>query len=226
MGEYKVTHDSKGGSPVACNAFATVNSAIDAPTEPTRDGYTFTGWSATDGGTAITFPHTPGVATDVTLYAIWTAISDDETTPPVVEPPAPVVEPPAPVTVVEPPAPVVNAPARVVEPPAPVVNAPAPVVDTAAQFAAADLAKRTVGVKKSFAITSLAVKVGVSTKSPKAKVTFSIAKSSKKICVKSGTKIKTLKVGKCVVTFSVQEPKPKAGKTPKAKRTVKTLVVR
>jgi hypothetical protein len=101
----------------------------------------------------------------------------------------------------------------------------APVVDTAAQLAAADLAARTVGVKKSFVAKSLAAKVGIKTISPKAKVTFSIAKSSKKVCSKSGSKIKTLSVGNCVVTFTVQEPKPKKGKKPKATKTVKTLVV-
>jgi hypothetical protein len=32
-------------------------------------------------------------------------------------------------------------------------------------------------------------------------------------------------VSKCVVTFKVQEPKPKKGKQPKATKSVKTLVV-
>jgi uncharacterized repeat protein (TIGR02543 family) len=45
------------------------------PTAPTRTGYTFAGWSATDGGTAVTFPYSPGVVTDITLYAKWTAVS-------------------------------------------------------------------------------------------------------------------------------------------------------
>jgi hypothetical protein len=65
----------------------------------------------------------------------------------------------------------------------------------------------------------------VKTVSPKAKVTFSIKKASRKICTKSGSKIKTLKAGNCVVTFKVQEPKPKKGKKPKATKTTKTLVV-
>ena len=43
--------------------------------------------------------------------------------------------------------------------------------------------------------------------------------------MKSGSKLKTLKAGNCVVTFTVQEPKPKKGKKPKATKTVKTLVV-
>jgi uncharacterized repeat protein (TIGR02543 family) len=117
---------------------------------------------------------------------------------------------------------------EIVDPPSdnpPSNNPPAPVVDTAAQLAAADLAARTVGVKKSFAAKALSAKVGIKTVSPKATVTFSIAKSSKKVCSKSGSKIKTLSVGNCVVTFTVQEPKPKKGKKPKATKTVKTLVV-
>jgi hypothetical protein len=39
-------------------------------------------------------------------------------------------------------------------------------------------------------------------------------------------KLKTLKAGKCVVSFTVQEPKPKKGKQPKATKTTKTLVVK
>jgi hypothetical protein len=100
-----------------------------------------------------------------------------------------------------------------------------PPVDLVAQATAADLAARTVGTKKRFPAKSLAANVGIKTVSPKAKVTFSIAKSSKKVCSKSGSKIKTLKAGNCVVTFTVQEPKPKKGKKPKATKTVKTLVV-
>jgi hypothetical protein len=98
-------------------------------------------------------------------------------------------------------------------------------VDLVAQAAAADLAARTVGTKKSFPAKSLAANIGIKNVSPKAKVTFSIAKSSKKVCSKSGSKIKTLSVGNCVVTFTVQEPKPKKGKKPKATKTVKTLLV-
>lgn len=91
--------------------------------------------------------------------------------------------------------------------------------------AAADLAARTVSAKKKYVVKSLAKKTGVTIVSSKAKVTFKVAKSSKKICTKSGSKLKTLKAGNCVVTFTVQEPKPKKGKKPKATKTVKTLVV-
>jgi uncharacterized repeat protein (TIGR02543 family) len=38
-------------------------------------GFTFAGWSATDGGSAVTFPYAPGVITAITLYAKWTAVT-------------------------------------------------------------------------------------------------------------------------------------------------------
>jgi uncharacterized repeat protein (TIGR02543 family) len=71
---YTVTFDSKGGTPVANGSFLTA-STVDEPTAPTRNGFTFAGWSATDGGAVINFPYTPGVITAITLYAKWTAIS-------------------------------------------------------------------------------------------------------------------------------------------------------
>lgn len=100
-----------------------------------------------------------------------------------------------------------------------------PAVDLAAQAAAADLASRTVKAKARFASKSLAKQVGVTMVSSKAKVTFTVARSSRKICVQSGTSLRTLKAGNCRVTFTVQEPKPKKGKALKPKRTTKTLVV-
>ena len=95
----------------------------------------------------------------------------------------------------------------------------------AGKLAAADLAARTVGKKKTFVAKTLAKRVGIKTVSSKATVTMSVSKSSKKICVVSKSKLMTLKVGKCLVTFTVQEPKPKKGKLPKATKTTKTLVV-
>jgi uncharacterized repeat protein (TIGR02543 family) len=71
---YTVTFDSKGGTPVPNSSFLTA-STVDEPTAPSRSGFTFAGWSATDGGATITFPYTPGVITAITLYAKWTAIS-------------------------------------------------------------------------------------------------------------------------------------------------------
>ena len=71
----------------------------------------------------------------------------------------------------------------------------------------------------------MASKTGVTIVSSKVKVSISVAKPSKSVCAKSGSKLKTLRAGSCVVIFTVQEPKPKGGKKPKATKSVKTFVV-
>ena len=91
---------------------------------------------------------------------------------------------------------------------------------------AADLAARTIVSKKKYVAKTLGKKVGLRIVSSKATVSMKVSSSSRKVCTKSGSKLKTLKPGKCVVTFTVQEPKPKSGKKPKATKTVKTLVVK
>jgi uncharacterized repeat protein (TIGR02543 family) len=73
-----VTFDSKSGSSVASAIFSS-GGTVAEPTAPTRSGYTFTAWSATDGGSAVTFPYAPGVVTDITLYAKWTVVSQNNT---------------------------------------------------------------------------------------------------------------------------------------------------
>ena len=75
---YNVTYNSNGGSAVAAAEFGGSISA--APTAPTRAGYTFDGWSATDGGDVISFPYTPTASGDITLYAKWTANASQTTT--------------------------------------------------------------------------------------------------------------------------------------------------
>ena len=147
------------------------------------------------------FPYTPDSTGNIALYAKWTVI-------PVIDTPASAVVTPAPAVVT----------------PAPAVVTPAPAVDNSSSLAA-ELAARTIGFKKSFSAKSLGKQIGVAIISPKATVSLSVAKASKKVCTKSGSKLKTLKAGNCVVTFTVQEPKPKVGKKPKATKTVKTLVV-
>lgn len=118
-----------------------------------------------------------------------------------------------------------NNPLPVVVNPAPGANNPASAVDNSAALAAAELAARTVSAKKKYSAKSIANQVGVKTVSPKAAVSISVAKSSKKVCAKSGSSLKTLSAGNCVVIITVQEPKPKGGKKPKATKTTKTLVV-
>ena len=181
---YLASFNSNGGSAITAVSYL-ANGEVAAPTEPTKAGYTFAGWSTTDGGARIDFPHSPSATCGTTLFAKWDLI------------------------------PVVNEPAPAANNPAPAAQAaPAPAAPT-----------NVVSVKSSLAPKSLAAQVGVTTVSPKATVTLSVASSSKKFCTKSGSKLKTLKAGPCVVTFTVQEPTPKKGKKPKATKTTKTLVV-
>jgi uncharacterized repeat protein (TIGR02543 family) len=72
VGVYTVTYNTSGGSAVTAQDYG---ANIATPTSPTRTGYTFAGWSATNGGSTITFPYTPVVKNDVTLFAKWTPIS-------------------------------------------------------------------------------------------------------------------------------------------------------
>jgi uncharacterized repeat protein (TIGR02543 family) len=69
--ERNVYFDSKGGSEVSAGTWIQGASITTAPTAPSRPGYTFAGWSRTDGGAAISFPHNPDVSADITLFAKW-----------------------------------------------------------------------------------------------------------------------------------------------------------
>jgi uncharacterized repeat protein (TIGR02543 family) len=67
-----VTYNSNSGSSVTSGSVLTGGS-LSAPMAPTRTGYDFAGWSATDGGTILTFPYSPPNTGNFTLYARWTA---------------------------------------------------------------------------------------------------------------------------------------------------------
>ncbi|MBQ2842147.1 MAG: InlB B-repeat-containing protein, partial [Clostridia bacterium] len=68
---YTITFDSKGGSAVS-SIEQPYLSSVAKPADPTLEGYTFGGWSATDGGTeAIAFPVEMPL-NGATYYAIWT----------------------------------------------------------------------------------------------------------------------------------------------------------
>ena len=68
-----VTTDEQGGSAIA-NTSTTTGASMNSPGTPTRSGYTFAGWfTASSGGSAISFPYAHGQTANFTLYAQWTA---------------------------------------------------------------------------------------------------------------------------------------------------------
>ena len=68
-----VTTDEQGGSAIN-NVFTPNGGSISSsPGTPTRSGYTFNGWfTASSGGSALSFPYTHNQTADFTLYAQWT----------------------------------------------------------------------------------------------------------------------------------------------------------
>jgi uncharacterized repeat protein (TIGR02543 family) len=79
-----VTYDSNGGSAVANGSFISGGQIAAAPTSPTRERFTFTGWL--DRGEAVNFPYTPTAVTNITLYAGWEYNETETPTTPVVKP--------------------------------------------------------------------------------------------------------------------------------------------
>ena len=102
VGVYRVTHNAANGSAVAPGAFFRGGTIRSAPVS-TRDGHTLAGWSATSNGSLVTFPYTPSVANDITLFAIWTPTANPTTTT-TVAPTTTTVAPTTPTTTVAPPA--------------------------------------------------------------------------------------------------------------------------
>jgi uncharacterized repeat protein (TIGR02543 family) len=68
-----VTFDSVEGSPVS-RAIACSALAVPVPVAPTRAGYTFAGWSATQSS-GVLFDFTSPITTSTTLFAQWSALS-------------------------------------------------------------------------------------------------------------------------------------------------------
>jgi hypothetical protein len=117
----------------------------------------------------------------------------------------------------------ISIPWRLLESPAVSAGADAPKLTI--QVPALTIAPQAVVAKKTYSARSLVETAGLTNVSNKARISITVAKSSKKVCTKAGSKLRTLKAGNCNVTFTVQEPKPKNGKKPKATKTVKTLLV-
>jgi uncharacterized repeat protein (TIGR02543 family) len=69
-----VSFQANGGTAVSNGSFVTAG-GVGAPSSPYRAGYTFLGWSSTDGGSSVGFPYYPGVASNITLFALWSAES-------------------------------------------------------------------------------------------------------------------------------------------------------
>ena len=107
LATFTVTFNSNGGSSVSSATFVQAGS-IAQPNSPTKQGFTFAGWSTTlnDATTAVSFPFSPSVYQNLTLYALWTAI------PVVVPQPGPSV----PVPPVVPPSPIASPKPKVTEP--------------------------------------------------------------------------------------------------------------
>lgn len=77
--EYTITFDSKGGSEVA-PIKAEAGAQIQAPANPTRNGFEFLGWfESSDGGNTLAenaFVVTYMPAKNVTVYAKWASVSE------------------------------------------------------------------------------------------------------------------------------------------------------
>lgn len=77
---YTVTFDANGGV-LAGSATVSVEdgSAVEKPADPTREGYSFAGWTTDAAGTTA-YDFTAAVTGDITLYAQWTK-NEDSTKP-------------------------------------------------------------------------------------------------------------------------------------------------
>ncbi|WP_138755500.1 InlB B-repeat-containing protein [Paenibacillus sinopodophylli] len=71
---YTVTFDSKEGSAVASLTGIAAGATITKPMNPTRAGYTFSGWYKDEGYASVWNFTTDSISANATLYAKWTAI--------------------------------------------------------------------------------------------------------------------------------------------------------
>ena len=73
---YKVAFNPQGGSTVADSKYST-GGCVDLPAAPSRDGYVFNGWFASEtGGIALANPFCPAGSGDLSIYAQWTKKAD------------------------------------------------------------------------------------------------------------------------------------------------------
>jgi uncharacterized repeat protein (TIGR02543 family) len=85
---YTVTYNSNGGTPVPNGSFTTGSQLDNAPANPTREGYSFRGWSTVlnEGDYEIEFPYDPAAISNITLYALWRANPGTQTPAPSASP--------------------------------------------------------------------------------------------------------------------------------------------
>ena len=69
---YTIIYNCNGGSSIE-SQIVLENSAIQQPTAPTKEGYTFAGWYS-DSGLTQAFDFNTPISTDITLYAKWDVV--------------------------------------------------------------------------------------------------------------------------------------------------------
>ena len=69
---FAVTYDTQGGSSIAAGSTIEGGTILSSPGTPTRGSDTFKGWyTASSGGSLVTFPYTHGRTSAFTLWAQW-----------------------------------------------------------------------------------------------------------------------------------------------------------
>lgn len=75
---YWITYESGDGASYIEPVFVAPSALTEAPTAPTRPGYTFSHWSLTEGGEEYAFG--TAITDSITLYAVWTPRTDTQYT--------------------------------------------------------------------------------------------------------------------------------------------------
>ena len=212
-----VSFNSDGGTSVS-NGSVVVGTSLNAPTAPTKDGHSFTGWSTSPSGSVVGFPYAHGRTANFTLYAIWAANSST-TVVPTTEAPTTTVTPTTAATTTT----VVTTttavttttvtPATTVVPVTTIASVEvATTVVTAAAMAptlATVIQQPVVSTKKAATAVSLA-KYARITLPTGSKISLKVQTTSAKYCKVSGTTVRGVKSGTCKVVVTVTPKKGRA----------------
>src|SRR5690606_8499360 len=76
--KYTVTFDLKGGIGTIPAQEITAGDLVTKPADPTKDGFTFIGWSSTEDGYNLWDFDNDLVSDDMTLYAVWEEVIEVE----------------------------------------------------------------------------------------------------------------------------------------------------